>query len=288
MMKHYVLYLLIGLVAVPACGQGVTDYYQLPQKSQQYKRLLYRYGGPQVRDRWYVSLDGFIKTDRAQLNTSHEGVIESNLVGKASWGVMLGWSHREKWAVEGGYAQMPIHTQVSVSNTTPPLSFRSTDNRSAFMLRAKRLILSTSKPWLRSGFWVSGGMWVLPANGQQTERFSVNSYRYQGQWEAHEPFQLTTQTVTHAQTAALAELGVEYNVRLTNAFDLGISARKFWGLTNTVTTDVAYIANRTLPQLAQLQGAGSGMSYGLTLRYSFSILRNPGKVLDMQGKRRGL
>lgn len=284
MMKHYLSYILIGLVALPACGQGVTDYYRLPQNSQQYKQLVNRYGGPQVRDRWYVALDGYIKTDRAQLDNSHDGLLQSNLVGKPNWGIMLGWSHRETWAIEGGYARMPIHTQLSVSNTTPPLSFRSTTDRSAFVLRAKRLVLSTSKPWLRSGFWLSGGMWVLPNGGQQTERFSINSYRYHGQWEAHEPFQLTTESATHAQTAALAELGVEYNVRLSNALDLGISARKFWGLTNAITTDVTYTANRAGKQQAQLQGAGSGMSYGISLRYSFSIQRNPTKVLDMQGR----
>lgn len=286
MMKHYLLYILIGLAVLPASGQGVTDYYRVNQNRQQYKRLLSRYGGPQIRDRWYVSLDGFVKTDRAQLDNSYDGLIENNAVGKASWGVTLGWSHREKWAIEGSYAQMPIHTQLAISQTNPPVKARFTSERNAIALRAKRLVLSTSKPWLRSGFWVSGGMWMLPGNTQSMDSFSASGYRYQSQWETHEPFRLTSQTTVQSQTAALAELGIEYNVRLSNAFDLGMSVRKIWGLTNIVTTDVTYAAVREIPQMAQLQGAGSGMSYGVTLRYSFSTQRIQTKLLNVQGKSR--
>ena len=85
MMKHYLLYILIGLAVIPACGQGVTDYYQVTQNRQQYQRLLNRYGGPQIRDRWYVALDGFVKTDRAQLDNAYDGLIENNTVSKAGW-----------------------------------------------------------------------------------------------------------------------------------------------------------------------------------------------------------
>ncbi len=286
MMKHYLLYILIGLAVLPASGQGITDYYRVTQIHQQYQRLLSRYGGPQIRDRWYVALDGFIKTDRAQLDNAYDGLIETNAVGKASGGVTLGWSHRETWAVEGSYSRIPIHTQLAISQTNPSVSIRSIDVRNAFTLRAKRLVLSTSKPWLRSGFWVSGGMWMLPGNNQPTTNFSASGYRYHSQWETHEPFRLTSQTTVQSQTAALAELGVEYNVRLSNSFDLGLSARKLWGLTDVVTTNVTYTALREAPQMATLQGTGSGMSYGVTLRYSFSTQRNQAKVLNIQGKSR--
>ncbi|WP_332368007.1 hypothetical protein [Spirosoma telluris] len=183
MMKRYLLYVLLGLAVLPAFGQGVTDYYQVPEKSQQYNRLLTRYGGPQIRDRWYVALDGFVRTDRAQLDNSIDGLVESDLVGKVGWSVLLGWSYRERWVLEGGYARMPIHTQLAISNTSPPLTFRATNNRNAFILRGKRLVLSTSKPWLRSGFWVSGGMWVVPNSSQEDNRISVSGYRYQNRWE---------------------------------------------------------------------------------------------------------
>lgn len=287
MMKRYLLYVLLGLAVLPTYGQGVTDYYRVPEKDQQYNRLLTRYGGAQIRDRWYIALDGFVRTDRAQLDNSINGLVESDLVGKLGWGVLLGWTYRERWTVEGGYARMPIHTQVAISNTSPPLSFRSTNDRHAFILRGKRLLLSTSKPWLRSGFWVSGGMWVVPNSGQEENRISVTGYRYQGWWEAPESFKLTSETRNSTQLTTLAEVGVDYNVRLSNALDLGISARKLWGLANAVTTDVTYTAYRTPAQQAQLQGAGTGMSFGVTLRYSYATRRHQTNVLDIQGKNRG-
>lgn len=286
-MKHYLLYILIGLVTLPACGQGVTDYYQLPEKNGPASRLLNRYGGPQIRDRWYVSLEGFARTDRAKLDNSFDGLITSDVVTRAGWGVLLGWSYRERWAVEGGYSRTPIHTQLSISHTNPVVSARSTNDRHAFVLRGKSLLFSTSKPWLRSGFWVSGGMWAMPNSSQEVDRFSLNTgSRYPGRWEAPESFQLTSQTQTSSQLTTLAEVGVEYNVRLSSALDLGITARKLWGLGNAITTDVTYTANRMASQQAQLRGTGSGMSFGVSLRYSYAIRRHRTNVLNVQGKSR--
>ena len=285
-MKRYFLSILFGISILPAIGQGVTDYYRLPETSQQYKRLVNRYGGPQIKDRWYVALDGFVRTDRAQLDNSHDGLVESGLVGKAGLGVTMGWTFRERWAVEGSYTRMPIHTQVAISHTSPPVSIRTTTNRDAFMLRGKRLVLATSKSWMRSGFWVSGGVWALPGVAGISENSSAVGYRYQNRWESGDAFKLTTQSQDTGQLAALAELGVEYNIRLSNAFDLGMSARKLWGFTNIMTTDVTYAGNRTAPRQAQLQGQGAGMNYGLTLRYSFSTRRTASSVLNVQGKSR--
>ena len=86
MMKRYLLYVLLAVVVLPVCGQGVTDYYRLPDQGHQYNRLVSRYGGPAIQNRWYVALDGFVKTDRAQLSNSLNGLIESDLIGKSGMG----------------------------------------------------------------------------------------------------------------------------------------------------------------------------------------------------------
>ncbi|MFD2933197.1 hypothetical protein [Spirosoma flavum] len=284
MMKHYLLYVLLGLVVLPVCGQGVTDYYRLPVRDHQYNRLLMRYGGPYVQSRWYVALDGFVRTDRAKLDNSFNGLIESNLVGKLGWGAVIGWSYRERWAIEGGYTRMPIHSQISISNAGSPLVFRYGSAQNAFVLRGKRLMVSTSKPWLRSGFWLTGGMWLVPNSGHQEGRFSLIGYRYYDHKETADTLRLTSQTQANTQITALAEVGAEYNVRLSNAIDLGVSVRKFWGLGNALTTDVTYSVNHKYSQQAQLQGAGTGLSYGVSLRYTFAIRRNLSNALDIKGK----
>ncbi|MCX6217393.1 hypothetical protein [Spirosoma sp.] len=284
MMKRYLLYILLGLAVVPAFGQGVTDYYRLPARSHQYDRLLTRYGGPYIQSRWYASLEGFIRTDRAKLDNSLNGLIESDLVGKPGWGAVVGWVYRERWAVEGGYARMPIHTQISVTSANSPLVFRYSNARNAFVLRGKRLLLSTNKPWLRSGFWLSGGLWVVPNTGQQEGRFSLIGYSYYGRRETPDTLRLTSQTNTNTNLTALAEVGAEYNVRLSKVVDLGFSVRRFWGIGNALTTDVTYSINRMAVQQAQLSGSGTGMSYGMTLRYTFSTKRKLGNALDVRGK----
>lgn len=284
MMKRYLLYVLLGLAVLPACGQGVTEYYRLPDRGPQYDRLLTRYGGPSIQNRWYVALDGFIRTDRAQLDNSLNGLIESDWVTKAGWSAVVGWSYRERWAIEAGYARMPVHTQVSVVNASSPLIFCYTNNHNAFVLRGKRLILSTSKPWLRSGFWLSGGLWGVPNYGEQEGNFVISGYRYQNVRETREPVMLTGHTYTSGQLSTLAEVGAEYNVRLSPVMDLGFSVRKFFGLSNSIITDVAYVVNQTTVQQAQLKGSGTGMSYGMTLRYTLSTRRNQANVMNVQGK----
>ena len=284
MIKHYLFCVLFGVTLLPACGQGVADYYRAPDRSSQYSRLLTRYGGPHILDRWYVTLDGFVRTDRARINNSLNGLLESDPVAKVGVGAVIGWTHRERWAIEGGYARMPIHTQVSVRNGTSPLVYRYTNGRNAFVLRGKRLLLSTSGPWLRSGFWVSGGLWLVPNVGQSEGQFSLKGYRYRGRGESPDTLQLLSQTRTGSRMTTMAELGAEYNVRLSNNVDLGFSVRKFWGLGNSIVTNVNYSVNRALVQQAQLQGTGTGMSYGVTLRYTYATRRNFPNALEVRGK----
>lgn len=286
MMKRYLIVVLLGLAVLPACGQGLTDYYRAPDQSQQYSRLLARYGGPAIQSRWYVALEGFVRTDRAQLDNSFNGLIESDRVTRLGGSAVIGWLYRERWAIEAGYSQMPIHTQVSVVEAISPLTFRYTNAHSAFVLRGKRLVLSTGKPWLRSGFWLSGGLWGIPNNGQKEGSFSISGNRYLNMRETRVPVQLVGHTSVNGQLTTLAEVGAEYNVRLSSAVDLGFTVRKFFGLGNSITTSVSYAEKQGPVQQAQLQGDGTGMSYGTSLRYTFSTRRKITNILDVQGKKR--
>ena len=97
---------------------------------------------------------------------------------------------------------------------------------------------------------------------------------------------LLSQTRTGTRMTTMAELGAEYNVRLSNTVDLGFSVRKFWGLGSSIVTDVDYTVNNVLAQQAQLRGTGTGMSYGVTLRYTYAIRRNFPSALEVRGKGR--
>lgn len=286
MMRHFLLYLLLGFTALPALSQGQTDYYRLPNRSQQYEQVQFRYGGPTIRDRWYVALDGFVNTGRAHIDNSINGLINSDRSTRLGAGISLGWSYRERWAIEAGYARLPIQTKVSVQNGGYPLVYRYQGIGDGFVLRGKRRIFSTSGPWLRSGFWLTAGAWVVPNSGQQEGRFSLYGYRYRGGGESADTLRLVSNTVAASRATAIAELGAEYNVRLSNNFDLGFQVRKRIGLSDVLTTDVRYTVNQYPAQQAQLTSNGSGMTYGVTLRYTLAIRRNLPDVLDVTGKPR--
>lgn len=283
MMNRYRLFWILTSFALPAFGQSTADYYQLPDRGRQYERLLNRYGGAYTRDRWYVGLDGFVRTDRAQLNNDFGGLLASGPVAKVGGSVVIGWAYRERWAVEAGYAYMPLHTQLTVGRQ---LSFQYANEKQGIVLRAKRLILSTSGPWHRSGFWLSAGVWAIPNAGITRDPFSLRGYGYRGRNEAPDSLRITATTQTSTHPTGLAEVGMEYNIRLGSRFDLGFAVRKFWGLGNSLTTDVTYRVNSQAPQYAQLTANGAGMSYGLTLRYNYAIRRNLPSVLNVRGRSR--
>jgi hypothetical protein len=286
MMKRYFVFLLVVLASLPALGQELADYYQIPDQRHQYDRLLARYGGAYTRDRWYVSLNGFVRTDRAKLDNSFNDLIGSDRVTKLGWSALIGWAYRERWAVEAGYVSSPTHTEVLVNSGVYPYTFRFSNDKQGLVLRGKRMILSTSGPWNRSGFWLTGGLWITPNINQDKGKFALSGYGYRD-WrrEKLDTLRLSGQTITNAVPTAMAELGVEYNVRLNNQFDMGFSVRKLWGLGSSIKTDVTYNINGREAHHAQFDGTGSGMTYGLTLRYTFALRQTLSNVLDIQGKK---
>lgn len=289
-MNRYFLFFCLILSASFVRGQSTGDYYRLPDRdrTQAYERLLTRYGGAYIIDRWYASLEGFVRTDRAQLDNSFNGLVDNDRVTKFGAGAVIGWAYRERWAVEAGYARMPIHTQLSVNSTYSGRSYQYANDRQGFVLRGKRQVLSTSGPWRRSGFWLSTGLWLVPNSGRQEGDFTVSGQTHRSRREWSDSFVLSGQTRINAQPTGLLEVGAEYGVRVTDNIDLGVSVRKYWGLGNSLTTDLTYASlNRGLTQSAQLNGRGTGMAYGLTLRYSYSIRRHQPRVLDLRGNRTG-
>lgn len=287
MNKLYLVLFLIGLAAFPTLGQQSSDYYRLPDRNQtQYDRVLTRYGGAYVKDRWYVALTGFVRSDKASLDNLMGGMIDAKRVVKPGWGLLLGWAYKEKWAVEAGYVQSPSHTSLQIERRrfANPLQYTSDEHN--FVLRGKRMLFSTSGPWRRSGFWLTGGAWLVPGKGGSRGQLSLADYAYQAS-EKIDTLRLAVQTQLSTVPTVIAELGAEYNVRLSNHVELGVSARKLWGLGSSMNTDLAYRTTSQPTQYAQLRGMGSGMTYGLTLRYSFAIRQPLPSVLKNTGSRLG-
>lgn len=282
-MKAIYTCLLCLLVSCAALAQGSVDYYK-PRAApkRDYDRLLVRYGS-YLAERWYFGMEGFVRADNSRLSNSFNGLVASNAVIRPGWSALIGWTHRETWAVEGGYARSPIHNELAVN----PYVFRFANEKSGFLLRAKRQLFSTSPQKRRSGVWVSAGVWLIPNTGQSRGALSFEGYSRRNYLREIDTLMITAQTATNTRATGLAELGLEYTVRLSSRVDLGLYGRKYWGFGSSITTDLNYSVNEQSSQPSTIQGRGTGGSFGVALRYTYSrkhlIAKN--SIYNLRGNR---
>ncbi len=64
---------------------------------------------------------------------------------------------------------------------------------------------------------------------------------------------LTNNTVIVSRITALAELEIDYSVRISSFVELGTYVRKYWGLEQALRSDLTYTVNRASAQQAILQ-----------------------------------
>lgn len=267
-MKINFTFLFLFIVTLQSTAQGLVEYYQtggMPSRKQQ-QQLQMRFG-PYVAPQWYILTEGFARNDVARFDQSLNGLLTASPVTRIGWSVGAGVAFRNKWAVEAGLVQSPIHNEARI-NSRPPVSIVTRGERSSVFLRGKWAVLSTSRQWHRSGFWLTGGAWAVPHNVDKIEQHSVTGFTRRGA-DAIDQMALNTRTQANNSLTGLFELGLEYQVRVSGSIDLGVFARRNWGLGDALTTDVAYQINNQPVGQATLRAKGTGASYGFTMRYIF-------------------
>lgn len=267
-MKQIFTFFFFMLLTFQSLAQGLVDYYQtggVPSRKKQ-NELQMRFG-PYLAPQWYLMTEGFVRRDNGKLDQSLNGLLTASTVTRLGWSIGGGVTFRNKWAVEAGIAQSPIHNKARI-NSRPPVSIVTQGDPGSVFLRGKWAVLSTSKHWYRSGFWVTGGAWAIPNKGDQKEPFSVTGYSHRG-FDAVDKMTLTSRAQTSSNLTGLLELGLEYQVRLSKRVELGAFARHNWGLGDALTTDISYTLNDRSMGQTTLRARGNGASYGLTMRYIF-------------------
>jgi hypothetical protein len=284
-MRILFTFLFFLVVTLSGFAQGSMEYYQtggLVSRKQQ-NQLQMRFG-PYLAPQWYLMTEGFVRKDKATLDQSLNGLLDASSVTRLGWSVGLGVTFRNKWAVEAGVAQSPVHNDARV-NSRPPVSVMTRGDRGSAFLRGKLALLTTSRGWHRSGFWLTGGAWLIPNNGETVEQQSVTQMTRRG-FDAYDKMTLTTRTQTSNSLSGLLELGVEYQLRISSRVDLGAFARHNWGLGDALTTDIAYQINNQPVGQTTLRARGNGASYGLTVRYMLKRSTTTERSLyQLQGKR---
>ncbi len=273
------------IATLQGVAQGLVDYYQTGGvKSRKQQNQLHMRYDPYLAPQWYLMTEGFVRRDKGKLDQSLNGLLTTSSVTSLGWSVGAGVTFRNKWAVEAGVAQSPIHNDAHI-NSRPPASVITRGDRGSVFLRGKLALLNTSKQWHRSGFWLTGGVAAMLNQGDQKEQFTVTGYTRRG-FDAVDRMTLTGQPKTSSAITGLLELGLEYRVRVSKQIEIGAFSRHNWGLGDALTTDISYQINNQPVGQTTLRARGNGASYGLTMRY---ILKRPTtsekSLYQLQGNR---
>lgn len=286
MKPFYTLFLLV-ICAQLAVAQNNEDYYNpsLPSyippvepKINKFKTdkrstesFLAKHGGVKVQNRWYVGLDGFIRSDKNTISDSFEGLVGTGSTSKSAWGASLGWVHNENWTVELSYTRSAIHNDLII-NGYNPLEYKLENDKNNFAIRGKRRLMfgKSNRAVRRSAFWIGGGLGLVPNSGKQIEYMEFSGYASRGR-QAPDTLFMKTDTHTAEKITAFADVTAEYTVKVAKGIDMSFYARKQWGFGNSLTTDMTYYVNKVETATASIKGNGTGMSFGVSLRYVFSL-----------------
>ena len=226
---------------------------------------------------WYAALDGGFRNDGSTITNSFNGLISSASLTKFNWSVLLGYTYRNAWAIESGYAHVPIHLNITVPNGgVSPLVFNYQNSGHGIPVRIKRRIGSGKKAANGTGFWLSGGVWLIPNGTNQPNNFQLIGYSTRSR-RTTDTLRLNSSTVILNSISGLAEAGVDYTTRLSTSLELGFYARKYWGLGNALRSDLTYTVNNASQQESSIIANGTGWGFGVALRYIYGRQLAPKK-----------
>ncbi|GAB3718767.1 hypothetical protein GCM10028816_03180 [Spirosoma lituiforme] len=217
---------------------------------------------------WYVSAEAGFRSDASVLSNSFDRLVSNPSPTKASWSVLLGYTYHNAWTVEAGYAHAPIHLTISIANGSSPLVFNYLNSGNAIPLRLKRRIGSGKRAASGTGFWITGGAWLMPNGSGQVGDFKLIGYNRYNRNRV-DTIRLTNSTTILKRITGIAELGLDYTIRLASRFDMGVYARKYWGLGNALQSDLVYTINNGSNAQSTITADGSGWGVGVSLRYLY-------------------
>jgi hypothetical protein len=262
----------------PAVAQNSEDYYNpvTPKvntfKSKNTEILIARSSQEKIRNRLYFGVDGFLRSDKSTITNTFNGLIDTKSAIKPGWSASLGWVNKEKWALELEYARSPIHN-ILVINGDIPADYKMENDKNNLALRIRRRLLfgKSNSMMRRSAFWVGAGAGVVPNSGKQKEYFELEGYSWRRRGMIRDTLWLFSDTRTHAKMTGFVDVTAEYVLKVAKAIDLSFYARKQWGLGTSLATQLSYYVNKVQTEESVISASGSGLTFGISLRYVFAL-----------------
>lgn len=218
---------------------------------------------------WYISAEGGFRSDGSTLSNSFNRLVSNPTPVKAVWGILVGYTYQNSWAIEAGYTQAPIHLNIKIDNGSNPLTYNYQNGGYGLPLRVKRRIGSGNRSANGTGFWLTAGAWLIPNGNVSMDDFRLIGYVSRNRGNRNDTLRLTNTTTTINRVTGLAEAGIDYTVRLSSFLELGIYLRKYWGLGDALRSDLTYTINNTSTQQAAITSDGTGWGLGMSLRYIY-------------------
>lgn len=260
------------LTADPDQNRGVHG-----RRTNVQRELLERFRETQT---WYVSAEGGFRSDVSLLNNSLDQLVTNPTQTKAVWSVLAGYTYRNAWSIETGYTQAPTHLVITIANGgVNPLVYNYQNNGYGIPLRIKRRIGLGNRAANGTGFWLTGGIWLVPNGDGQTGNFRLIGYKFRNRTHT-DTLRLNNVTTVTKRITGIAELGIDYSIRLSAALELGFYARKYWGLGQALQADLVYTINNSSTQQATITANGAGWGFGIALRYVYGKQQELKNVLN--------
>lgn len=218
---------------------------------------------------WYVGAEGGFRSDVSTLSNTFNGLVSNPTQTKAVWGVTLGYTYRNSWSVETGYGRSPIHLSIKIANGQNPLAFDYQNSGYGIPLRLKRRIGLGNRSANGTGFWLSAGAWLIPNGNGQMDNFRLIGYSSRSRGSRTDTLRLNNSATAPNRLTGLAEVGVDYAVRLSSFLELGAHVRKYWGLGTALRSELTYTINSTSETRATMTADGTGWGFGIALRYIY-------------------
>lgn len=275
-MKPIFTIFIIAATFLKASAQEDADYFRklyarpLGAKPYNAESLLKKYGNVKVLNRWYIGASGFIRTDKNVISNDFDGLIGTESPAVSSWGAAVGWVYREQWSIEAEYNRSAIHNVLLIYGDNP-LKYTMENDKNSLILRGKMRLLFGKPAIRKSAFWLGAAIGCVPNSGRDKDFMEFSGYQQRGRGQGVDTLYMSSDTRISSAMTGLVEASAEYVIKVAKSIDLGLFARKQWGLGNSITTDLVYKVNRVETDRARIEGDGSGWNFGVSLRYVFHI-----------------
>ena len=227
-------------------------------------------GSDHTRERWYVALEGTVRINTGQLTNTLNSLLSTQGTTKFGGGAATGVILNERWAIELAYLYQPLHNTLLLANGRSPIMLRYANGGNSFLLRGKVRLGLEGKNSNGAGLWLTGGLGLVPNNGQSLDSLAFQGYVQRTRRTA-DTLHLLVDTYQNIRWSGLAEVGAEYVVRAGHYTELAFSLRRYQALSYSLRTSVSYTVNQAEPTIATLSSGGTGWGFGLVWRFSYGL-----------------